>query len=295
VLNTKESHTYIPQTWGFLRDSAAHVGDVAQEILNVQNNLEIMKADVEQGAMHWKKIQAALVQENSELRTKIAILLEKEQENNRFKAATARAEAELANLKAQQLIMMKDTDAVQKQQFGETDRVNLLIQQARDRTASYHNYTMYVGLTDQKELGKLLKVDDKREGEVHELETEIQEEKMHGGMADFKVNKEVQDLMAQIKELQVKFDHLKDVETHAGSAGSKFRKSEAGQRKEIKLLEKVKKEEEQHTAKCAAELRALDEEDSKWKNELSKARAKREQCIALGVQNAKLQKQLDAC
>ncbi len=57
VLNMKESHSYIPQTWGFLRDSAAHVGDVAQEVLNVQNNLEIMKADVEQGAMHWKKIQ----------------------------------------------------------------------------------------------------------------------------------------------------------------------------------------------------------------------------------------------
>ncbi len=191
--------------------------------------------------------------------------------------------------------MVKETGEIEKQQFGEADRVNTLIQQARDRAASYHNYTMYMGLSDQKELGKLLKEEDKREDQVHELETDIQKEKTHGGMADFEVNKQVQELLSQIKELQVKFDHLKDVETHAGSAGGKFRKAEAAQRKEIKLLEKEQNEEKLHQAKCAAQVHALDEEESTWKQELSKARAKREQCIALGVQNAKLQKQLDAC
>ena len=199
------------------------------------------------------------------------------------------------SVKALQLAELKETDDIQKQQLAEADRVNLLIQQARDRAASYHNYTMYVGLQDQKQLSGLLKDDDKKESQVHDLEKKIQDEKMHGGMADFKVNKEVQELMSQIKELQVKFDHLQDIEKHAGSAGGKFRKAEAEQRKEIKLLEKVKKEEEQHEAKCQAELKALDREDSKWKSQTSNARAKREQCIALGVQNAKLQKQLDAC
>jgi len=80
-LLSKEKHTYIPQTWNFLRDSAAHVGDVAQEILSVQNHIEIMKADVEQGSDAWKLIQTQLNAENQDLKTKIAFLLAKQQEN----------------------------------------------------------------------------------------------------------------------------------------------------------------------------------------------------------------------
>ncbi len=50
----------LDETWNFLRHSAATVGDVAQNLLEVQSQIEGMKKDLDEGNMHWQGVQEVL-------------------------------------------------------------------------------------------------------------------------------------------------------------------------------------------------------------------------------------------